>query len=170
MSYSKVSHVFVPSHQQNQKTLLTTLTGRQWKVPPSTTEYRPPPSVDDAPCPTNVSAWDLECPHSYHWRKSQDQQCVWRLDNKFYTLVGSSHPSIWTCLKWFQREHATVTTVIQQDSVGTQPYKRLPQKLVQQQKRLQNLWNDRVNGRNTVTDFLQGVAWNICLQRKTSSN
>jgi hypothetical protein len=41
-------------------------------------------------------------------------------NNKFHTLVGSSHPSIWTVIKWFQREQSTVTTIVQQDSIGTQ--------------------------------------------------
>jgi hypothetical protein len=40
-------------------------------------------------------------------------------NSKLFTLVGSVHPSIWTCMQWFQREHAIVTTVIQQDAIGT---------------------------------------------------
>ena len=43
-------------------------------------------------------------------------------NNKF--LVGSAHPSIWTCIQWFQREHATVT---QQDAIGTQPTENQPE-------------------------------------------
>ena len=38
-------------------------------------------------------------------------------NNTFFTLVGSAHPSLWTCIQWFQREHATVTTVIQHEPV-----------------------------------------------------
>ena len=44
-------------------------------------------------------------------------------NNKFFTLVGNTHPSIWTYIQWFQREHATVTTIIQQDAIGTQTNK-----------------------------------------------
>ena len=68
-------------------------------------------------------------------------------NNKFHTLVGSSHPSIWTVIKWFQRQQSTVTTIVQQDSVGTQPAKRVSQKLMLLQKRIQNLCHDRVSGR-----------------------
>jgi hypothetical protein len=72
----------------------------------------------------------------------------------YLTLVGSVHPSIWTCIQWFQREHAIVTTVIQQDAIGTQPTKRINQKQVMLQKRLQNLCNDRISGRKTVIKSL----------------
>ena len=84
-------------------------------------------------------------------------------NNKFHTLVGSSHPSIWTVIKWFQLEQSTVTTVVQQDSVGTQPAKRVSQKLVLLQKRIQNLCHDRVSGRKTIPEFLYGIACNIRL-------
>jgi hypothetical protein len=89
-------------------------------------------------------------------------------NNKFFTLVGSAHPSIWTCIQWFQREHATVTTVIQQDAIGTKPTMRINQKQVLLQKRLQNLCNDRISGRKTVAQFLHGVAFNIRLSRHVS--
>ena len=51
-----------------------------WSVPPAT--------VDSDPRTNNVcEGWN----------------------NKFFTLVGSAHPSIWTCIQWFQREHASYT-------------------------------------------------------------
>jgi hypothetical protein len=90
-------------------------------------------------------------------------------NNKFHTLVGSSHPSIWTVIKWFHREQSTVTTIVQQDSIGTQPAKRVSQKLVLLQKRIQNLCHDRVSGRKTVPEFLHGIACNICLSRHTTA-
>jgi hypothetical protein len=68
----------------------------------------------------------------------------------------------------FQREHATVTTVIQQDAIGTKPTMRINQKQVLLQKRLQNLCNDRISGRKTVAQFLHGVAFNIRLSRHVS--
>lgn len=89
-------------------------------------------------------------------------------NNKFFTLVGSAHPSIWTCIQWFQREHATVATIIQQDAIGTRPTKRVNQKQVLLQKRLQNLCNDRISGRKTVEQFLRGVAFNIRLSKNVS--
>ncbi|CAG2241518.1 unnamed protein product [Mytilus edulis] len=47
-------------------------------------------------------------------------------NNKFYTLVGSSHPSIWTCIKWFQREHSTVATIVQQDAIFDPSQQKTP--------------------------------------------
>jgi hypothetical protein len=87
----------------------------------------------------------------------------------FHTLVGSSHPSTWTVIKWFQREQSTVTTIVQQDSVGTQPAKRVSQKLMLLQKRIQNLCHDRVSGRKIVPEFLHGIACNIRLSRHTTA-
>ena len=90
-------------------------------------------------------------------------------NNKFHTLVGSSHLSIWTVIKWFHREQSTVTTIVQQDSIGTQPAKRVSQKLVLLQKRIQNLCHDRMSGRKTVPEFLHGIACNIRLSRHTTA-
>ena len=44
-------------------------------------------------------------------------------NNKFFNLVGYTHPSICRVIEWCQKEDATVHTLIQQDSVGNPPVK-----------------------------------------------
>lgn len=39
-------------------------------------------------------------------------------NDKFFSLVAYYHPSVWRVIEWFQREVATVSTIIQQDVVG----------------------------------------------------
>ncbi|VDI65786.1 Hypothetical predicted protein [Mytilus galloprovincialis] len=84
-------------------------------------------------------------------------------NNKFFNLVGYAHPSIWRVVEWCQKEEATVRTLIQQDAVGTPPVKRVQQRYVQLQLRLQNLCRDLTSGNKTIAEFLRGVGWNIRL-------
>ncbi|VDI08856.1 Hypothetical predicted protein [Mytilus galloprovincialis] len=71
--------------------------------------------------------------------------------------VGYAHPSIWRVVEWCQKEEATVRTLIQQDAVGTPPVKRVQQRYVQLQLRLQNLCRDLTSGNKTIAEFLRGV-------------
>jgi hypothetical protein len=75
-------------------------------------------------------------------------------NNKFHTLVGSSHPSIWTVIKWFQREQSTVTTIVQQDSVGTQPAKSVTEISASSEEN---------------PEFLHSITCNIRLSRHTTA-
>ena len=84
-------------------------------------------------------------------------------NNKFLNLVGYAHPSIWRVIEWCQKEEATVHTLIQQDSVGNPPVKRVHQRYVQLQQRLNNLCRDLTSGNKTIVQFLLGVGWNIRL-------
>ena len=84
-------------------------------------------------------------------------------NNKFFNLVGYAHPSIWRVIEWCQKEEATVRTLIQQDSVGKPPVKRVQQRYVQLQQRLNNLCHDLTSGNTTIVQFLRGVGWNIRL-------
>lgn len=52
-------------------------------------------------------------------------------NNKFFNLVGHYHPSVWRVIEWFQREEATVSTIIQQDAVGNAPQRRVRRRYVQ---------------------------------------
>ena len=88
-------------------------------------------------------------------------------NNKFFNLVGHYHPSVWRSIEWFQREEATVSTLMQQDAVGTQTHKRVKQRYVLMQERLRNLCADCRAGRKTVREMLRGVGWNI---RQTMRN
>ncbi|KAG7165673.1 putative MULE transposase domain-containing protein 4 [Homarus americanus] len=51
-------------------------------------------------------------------------------NNKFFNLVGHYHPSVWRVIEWFQREEATVSTIIQQDGVGNPPRRRVRRRYV----------------------------------------
>ena len=84
-------------------------------------------------------------------------------NNKFFNLVGYAHPSIWRVMEWCQKEEVTVHTLIQQDSVGNPPVKRVHQRYVQLQQRLNNLCHDLTSGNKTIVQFLLGVGWNIRL-------
>ena len=87
-------------------------------------------------------------------------------NNKFFNLVGHTHPSIWRVIEWCQKEEATVRTIIQQDAVGNPPVKRTQQRHVQLQERLQNLCRDLTTGQKTIAEFLCGVGWNIRLNHQ----
>ncbi|KAL8571375.1 hypothetical protein ACOMHN_020367 [Nucella lapillus] len=87
--------------------------------------------------------------------------------NKFMNLVGHYHPSIWRTIEWFQKEEATVRTIMQQDAVGNPPAKQVQRRYVQMQERLRNLCIERRDGRKSVKELLRGVSWNIRLNRET---
>ncbi|KAG7159849.1 putative MULE transposase domain-containing protein 6, partial [Homarus americanus] len=61
-----------------------------------------------------------------------------RWNNKFFNLVGHYHPSVWRVIEWFQREEATVSTIIQQDGVGNPPRRRVRRRYMQLQERIRN--------------------------------
>ncbi|KAL8609404.1 hypothetical protein ACOMHN_019893 [Nucella lapillus] len=88
-------------------------------------------------------------------------------NNKFMNLVGHYHPSIWRTIEWFQKEEATVRTIMQQDAVGNPPAKQVQRRYVQMQERLRNLCIERRDGRKSVEELLRGVSWNIRLNRET---
>ena len=87
-------------------------------------------------------------------------------NNKFFNLVGHAHPSIWRVIEWCQKEEATVRTLINQDGIGNPPVKRVQHRYVQLQERLQNLIRDFNTGQKTIAQFLQGVGFNIRLNRQ----
>lgn len=86
-------------------------------------------------------------------------------NNKFSNLVGHHHPSVWKCIQWFQKEHATVDTVVQQDLIGTASKQRNKRNAMQLQKRLRRLCQDRVEGRKSIPEFLEGIGHNIHITR-----
>ncbi|MPC69142.1 hypothetical protein E2C01_063357 [Portunus trituberculatus] len=81
-------------------------------------------------------------------------------NNKFSNLVGHHHPSVWKCIQWFQKEHATVDTVVQQDLIGNASKPRHKRNAIQLQNRLRHLCQDRVEGRKSIPEFL-GIAHSI---------
>ena len=73
---------------------------------------------------------------------------------------------LWRVIEWWQKEEATVRTIIQQDAVANPPVKRTQQRHVQLQERLQNLCRDFTTGQKTIAEFLCGVGWNIRLNHQ----
>lgn len=65
-------------------------------------------------------------------------------NNKFFNLVGLYRPSIGRVIEWFQREEATVSTIM----------------LLQPPLRTKN-------SSSTATEFLRGVGWNSRLKRSS---
>ena len=81
--------------------------------------------------------------------------------NKFFSLVGHQHPSIWKLIECLKAETARVTGVLLQLERGIRPKKRTKRVYVELQTRLKNLCEDRVEGRKTVAEFLRAVSHNI---------
>ena len=86
-------------------------------------------------------------------------------NNKFSNLVGYKHPTVWKTIAWFQKENATVETIIEQDALGQPPKKRKKTEFVRLQQRLQSLCTDRVTGAKDIPAFLHGIGHNIRLTR-----
>ena len=82
-------------------------------------------------------------------------------NNKFFSLVGHQHPSIWKLIECLKAETARVTGVLLQLERGIRPKKRTKRVYVELQARLKNLCEDRVEGRKTVAEFLRAVSHNI---------
>lgn len=84
-------------------------------------------------------------------------------NNKFRSLVGHYHPSVWHCVEWFKKEEANVATVIAQTLVGNGPVKKTTRRYVQLHQRLANLCQDLLLQRVDLQQFLASVGWNIRL-------
>lgn len=82
-------------------------------------------------------------------------------NNKFSSLVGHQHPSIWKLIECLRAECARVTGVLLQYDLGVRPKKRCKKIYSDLQERLRNLCEDRVSGRKTIPQFLRGVSHNL---------
>ena len=82
-------------------------------------------------------------------------------NNKFFSLVGHQHPSIWKLLECLKAETARVIGVLVQLEQGVRPKKRTKRVYVELKAGLKNLCEDRVEGRNSVAEFLRAVSHNI---------
>ena len=82
-------------------------------------------------------------------------------NNRFYHLVGYNHPSIWAFITAIKQEDCAVRAAIEQDLRGEPPKKRVRKAYVALQKRLKTLCADRAEGRKTIAETIQGVAWNL---------
>jgi hypothetical protein len=85
-------------------------------------------------------------------------------NNKFFNLVGYAPPPIHLeSYRMVPERGSEVRTLIQQDSVGNPPVKRVQQRYMQLQQRLNNLCRNLTSGNKTISQFLLGVGWNIRL-------
>ena len=82
-------------------------------------------------------------------------------NNKFQSLVGQSHPTVWKLVECLQVECARVSAVLHQDERGVRPKKRTKKVYTELQTRLRNLCEDRSSGRKSMADFLRGVSHNL---------
>ena len=83
------------------------------------------------------------------------------LNNKFFSLVGHQHPSIWKLKECLKAKTARVTGVLVQLERGVRPKKRTKHVYVELQSRLKNLCEDRFEGRKSVAEFVRAVSHNI---------
>ena len=82
-------------------------------------------------------------------------------NNKFHSLVGQDHPSVWKLIETLQRECACVSAVLLQDERGVRPKKRVKKVYIELQTRLRNLCEDRISERKSIVEFLRGVSSNL---------
>jgi len=82
-------------------------------------------------------------------------------NNKFTSLVGEQHPSVWTLIGVLQQESERVKTVLLQNERSVRPKKRSTKVYAELQSRLRNLCEDLQSGTKTVPQFLTGISHNI---------
>ena len=82
-------------------------------------------------------------------------------NNRFYHVIGYNHPSIWSFIRAIKQEDCRVRTAIEQDLRGNPPTKRVRKAYVALQKRLKTICQDRSEGRKSIAEALQGIAFNI---------
>ena len=92
-------------------------------------------------------------------QRPQQQHEGW--NNKFSSVVGEQHPSVWKLIETLQQECERVTTILLQNERGIRPTKRCKKVYTELQKRLCNLCEDKTSGNKTIAEFLRGVSYNI---------
>ena len=83
------------------------------------------------------------------------------LNNKFQSLVGQSHPTVWKLIECLQVECTRVSAILLRDELGVRPKKSTKKVYTELQGRLRNLCEDRSLGRKSIPDFLRGVSHNL---------
>ncbi|KAL8596216.1 hypothetical protein ACOMHN_021256 [Nucella lapillus] len=82
-------------------------------------------------------------------------------NNKFHSLVGQNHLSIWKLIECLQTECARVSCILAQDERGIRPKKRTKKVHVELQTRLRHLCQDRSSGQKSIPELLRGVSHNL---------
>ena len=84
-------------------------------------------------------------------------------NNGFRTIVGHSHPSVWTAIEGFQMDHAAASTALTLFARGQAPDKRQRRNTVKLHERLYNLCCRKRDGSLTIAEMLRGVGHTIRL-------
>ena len=82
-------------------------------------------------------------------------------NNKFHSLVGHSHPTIWKLIENLQVEAIRIASILIQSDRGIRQKKRTKRIHTELQTRLKNLCQCRLQGRKSIAEFLRGVSLNI---------
>lgn len=80
---------------------------------------------------------------------------------KYFNIIGHRHPSVWRSISAFQMDNASVSALISLDNLGQPPVKRVRNKFVVLQERLQNMCKAFNNGEKSVSRFLDGISHNM---------
>ena len=71
--------------------------------------------------------------------------------------LGHSHPPVLVTVDAFQADLALSEQLIELDAGGQAPVKRVKRSTQQLQRRLRSLYEDRCDGRKSVTETLRGL-------------
>ena len=82
-------------------------------------------------------------------------------NDKFHSLVGHSHPTIWKLIEILQVEANRIISILIQNDRGICQKKRTKRIHTELQTRLKNLCKDRLQGRKSIADILRGDSLNI---------
>ena len=75
-------------------------------------------------------------------------------NNKFFHLVGYTHPSFWKAIIFLKLEERTTASSIAQHEYGNLQPRKKRRVFIELQTRLQNLCNDYGNQRRNLKEFL----------------
>ena len=82
-------------------------------------------------------------------------------NNKFHSLVGHSHPTIWKLIETLQVEANRIASILLQSDRGIRQKKRTKRIHTELQTRLKNMCKNRLQTRKSIAEFLHGVSLNI---------
>lgn len=79
----------------------------------------------------------------------------------FETLLGESHPSVWTCIQLLQADAAQTASILMKHANGTLGRQRRRLGVQQMQRRLHHLCTQYDDGERQIEEFLRAVGHNI---------
>ena len=79
-------------------------------------------------------------------------------NNKFHSLVGHSHPTIWKLIETLQVEANRITSILIQSDRGIRQKKRTNRIHTELQTRIRNICKDRLQERKSIAECIRGVS------------